>query len=117
LRFFGGFSIVGVNMFGRRFRPVGTAMDASTPIEQHRLDLQCELDAAKAQSVRNRLGQFATPTRLAHDVLRFAYSLLQQDAQVRFLDPAVGTGSFYSALLRVFPSERIAAAAGIEIDP
>jgi predicted RNA methylase len=92
-------------------------MDASTPIEERRLALQEELDAGKTQKERNRRGQFATPTLLADDVLRHAYTLLRKDVQVRFLDPAIGTGSFYSALLRAFPHERVAAATGVEIDP
>lgn len=36
---------------------------------------------------------------------------------MRFLDPAIGTGSFYSALLEVFSRSQIGAAAGYEIDP
>jgi adenine-specific DNA-methyltransferase len=92
-------------------------MDAITAIEARRLALQKELDGAKTQKERNRLGQFATPTLLASDVLAYARSLLPQQVPVRFLDPAIGTGSFYTALLRHFPSERIKAAAGIEIDP
>ena len=92
-------------------------MDALTPIEAQRLALQSELDAAKTQKERNRLGQFATPTPLASDVLAHARKLLGDDAPVRFLDPAIGTGSFYSALLREFPSGRVKAAAGVEIDP
>jgi hypothetical protein len=39
------------------------------------------------------------------------------DQQIRFLDPAIGSGSFYSALILSFPAEHIAAAEGIEIDP
>ena len=35
---------------------------------------------------------------------------------VRFLDPAIGTGSFYSALLRVFPANQIESAVGFETD-
>src|SRR5690606_36945121 len=38
------------------------------------------------------------------------------DTKVHFLDPAIGTGSFYSALLEVFPKKRIAEALGFEID-
>ncbi len=37
--------------------------------------------------------------------------------QVRFLDPAVGTGSFFSALAHAVPSQKITAATGIELDP
>lgn len=92
-------------------------MDAMTAIEARRVALQEELDGRKTQKERNRLGQFATPTLLASDVLAHARKLLPEDAPVRFLDPAIGTGSFYTALLRYFPSKRIKAAAGIEIDP
>lgn len=92
-------------------------MDAITLIEDRRLALQATLDAAKTQAERNKLGQFATPTGLASDVLAYARSLLPTDTLVRFLDPALGLGSFYSALLREFPAERIDEAAGFEIDP
>ena len=92
-------------------------MDAMTAIEARRVALQHELDGGKTQKERNRLGQFATPTLLASDLLAHARTLLPEDAPVRFLDPAIGTGSFYTALLRHFPSKRIEAAAGIEIDP
>jgi predicted RNA methylase len=91
-------------------------MDALTSIEDRRLALQAELDAGKTQRERNRLGQFATPTPLASDVLAHARTLLPAKAPIRFLDPAIGTGAFYSALLREFPAKRIAAAAGVEID-
>lgn len=85
--------------------------------EQSRLALQTSLDAEKSQSERNRLGQFATPTALAEDIVRYAASLLPATANVHFLDPAIGTGAFYSALLKVVPRERIAGALGFEIDP
>ncbi len=86
-------------------------------LEERRLAVQMKLDAAKDQAERNRLGQFATPTGLAVEVLRYASELLDATAQIRFLDPAIGTGSFYSALRAVFPEERLAHAVGYEIDP
>ena len=86
-------------------------------IETRRLELQQSLDAAKTQTERNRMGQFATPTALARDILSYANQELGTATKVRFLDPAIGTGSFYSALLEVFPSERIETAVGYEIDP
>lgn len=89
----------------------------STNIEKQRLALQASLDSQKSQAERNRLGQFATPTALAEDILLYAETLLPLAAEVRFLDPAIGTGSFYSALLKVFPKERIAEAIGFELDP
>ena len=44
--------------------------------ERYRLSLQQHLDAEKTQSERNKLGQFATPTALARDILHFGLSLL-----------------------------------------
>ena len=91
-------------------------MDAITSIEDRRLALQASLDAGKTQGERNKLGQFATPAGLASDVLAYARRLLPPDSPVRFLDPAIGTGSFYAALLRQFTPARIEAATGFEID-
>jgi len=90
---------------------------ASADKEQKRLTLQASLDAEKTQAERNRSGQFATPTALAEDILRYASTLVPPATKIRFLDPAIGTGSFYSALLKVFPNQRIAEALGFEIDP
>ena len=63
-------------------------------IEKRRCALQIELDAHKSQAERNKLGQFATPTQLARDVLAYGLALLPKSTPVRFLDPAFGTGSF-----------------------
>ena len=43
---------------------------------QRRLALQGGLDAEKEQAERNRMGQFATPTGLAVDILRYAKAYL-----------------------------------------
>lgn len=86
-------------------------------MEKQRLALQAELDSRKTQAERNRLGQFATPTALARDILGYATTLLVPEDHVHFLDPAIGTGAFYSALLNTFPRQRIAEAVGFEIDP
>jgi predicted RNA methylase len=84
--------------------------------EQRRLEIQAACDAAKTQAERNRLGQFATPPLLAQEILSYAKDFLPSNQKIRFFDPAIGTGSFYSALLQVFPSNRIAASAGYEVD-
>jgi len=89
----------------------------SKKTEQQRLALQSELDAGKTQVERNRMGQFATPSALALDILEYARTALGPGEPVRFLDPAIGTGAFYSALCSVFPAGQIAAATGFEIDP
>ena len=89
---------------------------AVSELEVRRLTLQKELDAKRDAAVRNRMGQFATPTGLAVGIQRYAKAHLGKNERVRFMDPAIGTGSFYSALLDVFPQTRIGAAVGYEID-
>lgn len=86
-------------------------------IEQQRCELQSRLDAAKTARERNKLGQFATPADLARDVVSYGLSLLPPNVPIRFLDPAVGTGAFYSALLATVNERRIEKAIGVEIDP
>ncbi len=71
-------------------------------LEKRRLEIQHQLDATKTRAERNKLGQFATPAKLATDILEHAKALLSPTQQIRFLDPAFGTGAFYSALLRSF---------------
>lgn len=86
-------------------------------IEKRRLAEQERLDSLKSANERNELGQFATPPSLAVDIVQLAQRLWSRNEEARFLDPAIGTGSFYSALLRAFGPEYIAAAHGIELDP
>ncbi len=92
-------------------------MGRNAVIESNRLALQSRLDSTKTQAERNQLGQFATPTLLATEMLAYAHSALPSHIRIRFLDPAFGTGSFYSALLKCFSARRIAEAVGYEIDP
>lgn len=91
-------------------------MNMVETIEAKRLEIQTRLDSSKSQGVRNRLGQFATPTVLAMQMLECASRLHPAGVCLRFLDPAIGTGSFYSALLRVFPPQQIETAVGFETD-
>ena len=91
--------------------------NTTAQFEAQRLALQDALDEQRDSSARNRMGQFATPIELAVDIQRYAKIHFQQDEKVRFLDPALGTGAFYSALLDVFPPSRIGTAVGFEIDP
>jgi adenine-specific DNA-methyltransferase len=85
--------------------------------EKQRLEIQRERDSKKTPLQRNKLGQFATPTELAADILEFARTLTPKNKKVRFLDPAFGTGSFYAALLKSFDDSEISLAHGYEIDP
>ncbi|MCL6590075.1 MAG: SAM-dependent methyltransferase [Firmicutes bacterium] len=84
--------------------------------ESQRLSIQQNLDNKKTIEERRRLGQFSTPSDLAREIVSFGLSLLGS-GQVFFLDPAFGTGSFYSALLALIDHRNLAYAQGIEIDP
>ena len=88
-----------------------------TAIEVRRKAIQAALDSRKSAAERNRLGQFATPQALAVEIARYVKSVAGNGLRaIRFADPAIGTGSFYSAALEVFGSERIERAVGVEID-
>lgn len=89
----------------------------SPSIEHKRVEIQKILDSGKTKEARNRLGQFATPTELAQDILNYAKTLIPKNNEVHFLDPAVGTGSFFSALVSTFSELVINKAEGFEIDP
>ena len=92
-------------------------MEQRVHYETQRLSIQADLDACKTSLERNRLGQFATPTTLAREVLAYGLSLMPKGQEVHFLDPAIGTGSFYSALLETIGERQLATAKGYEIDP
>ena len=94
-------------------------MDALLEIEARRLSEQERLDSLKTALERNRLGQYATPPALALDIAQFARRQLQRSNSVlpiRFLDPSIGTGSFFSAVARTFLPQELRFAAGIELD-
>jgi type I restriction-modification system DNA methylase subunit len=94
---------------------MGTAIEN---IEERRVQEQARLDALKTAAQRNKWGQFATPPELALSIARHTQSLMQDcDGRVNFLDPAIGTGSFFSALSHTLSPEKIAVATGVELDP
>ena len=84
-------------------------------IEQQRQSLQAHLDNKRSVEYRRRLGQFATPFSLSEEIASYGLSL-HNNEQISFLEPAIGTGSFYSALLSCAGAERIESAKGFEID-
>ena len=86
-------------------------------IETERLKLQDRLNIEKSQEERNKLGQFATPPKLAMDIMEASKELMGPSESVRFLDPAFGTGAFYSPLLECFSGLHLEWARGYEIDP
>ena len=85
-------------------------------LETKRQEIQAELDSLKTQKERNIMGQFSTPITLADDILKHTANLRTKNTKVRFLDPAFGTGVFFSALNNVFKSTDIEMATGYEID-
>lgn len=92
--------------------------DRDNSLESRRQKLQADIDSRKSAAERNRLGQFATPIGLAVDIARYVDSIMGSTKhRVRFADPAVGSGSFFSAALEVFGPERISSATGVELDP
>jgi predicted RNA methylase len=89
---------------------------ASQNTEERRQQEQIRLDSLKTAPERNKWGQFATPPALALSLARYAHALMGK-TPVRFLDPAIGTGSFFSAASQAFGREHIMAATGVELDP
>jgi predicted RNA methylase len=98
----------------RRLSPVRTLSDS---FESRRLALQTKLDAHKTIDERRRLGQFATPTLLAREIISFGIKNMATPYNIKFLDPAFGTGAFYSALLTEADVDDISVATAIEVDP
>jgi len=91
-------------------------MEDHDPQETLRLSIQTKLDRNKTALEKNMLGQFATPTTLAREILSYGLSLIPHKQQIHFLDPAIGTGAFYSALRETAGDRFIATAKGYEID-
>lgn len=90
---------------------------SQSSIESRRIAVQIQIDSEKSAIERNRLGQFATPRALALDMARYVNSIVgHAEGGIRFADPSIGSGSFYSAALSVFGSRRMRSAVGIEID-
>ena len=93
-------------------------LTTADPTETRRQALQSKLDSRRTASERNRCGQFATPNLLALDIAAYVNSLVvPAGAPIRFADPAIGSGSFFSAALSVFGQDRISQAIGVELDP
>lgn len=91
-------------------------LTAIADTEVRRQSRQRAIDGARSLAERNRLGQFATPPALAVEIATAARELVG-GRQVRFGDPSIGTGSFFSAVLQTFGRKQLAAACGVELDP
>ncbi|MBR1553747.1 MAG: Eco57I restriction-modification methylase domain-containing protein, partial [Schwartzia sp.] len=85
-------------------------------IEHTRRFLQKTIDESKGMEERRRYGQFATPYPLAKEIVSYGMTLMPHHG-ITFLDPCIGSGAFYSALLGVIDADHeIQRATGIEID-
>ena len=91
-------------------------MAALADLESERQQIQAALDGVCSPAERNARGQFATPPALARQIAKEAARRLGSDS-VAFLEPAIGTGAFYAAVLNQLGPERISRAVGFEIDP
>lgn len=98
----------------KRFREVGNMIDAEKTREQEQL----RIDEAKDIEERRKHGQFATPFSLAREIVSYGIDLLDENV-ISFLEPSLGTGAFYSALVheKCKTAKDIKKATGIEIDP
>jgi hypothetical protein len=84
--------------------------------EAKRIAIQREIDSSRSAAERNRLGQFATPLSLACDIVRRSVAYLLADAPLSMIEPACGTGAFFSALRSLVRLDRIARCYGVELD-
>ncbi len=90
----------------------------TSPIEEERYRIQSIIDKTKTPEERNRLGQFSTPFLLARQMVAHAVPFLSPDETIRFVEPAVGTGAFLSAIdSNTVLMRRIGSVVGVEIDP
>lgn len=81
-------------------------------LELKRQSLQNALDSQKTFAERNKLGQYSTPYKLASEICR-NLRLYFLDTIDSVLEPAIGTGVFYSALREQFSIKKCV---GYEID-
>ena len=100
-----------------RESPIEYVIGECQTCESDRAEAQEDADSLKGAEERNKLGQFSTPFPLADQMVRHALSFLRSDCPLHFFEPAVGTGVFFSALLRNVERSRIVLARGCEIDP
>ncbi|SFE20023.1 Eco57I restriction-modification methylase [Paenibacillus catalpae] len=88
-------------------------------LEELRSKTQIAIDAQKNLVERNQMGQYSTPFELAKEVAEFVlnqWKTHNPNTPIRFLEPAIGTGAFYSAFRSQALDNDISNATGIELD-
>lgn len=88
----------------------------SDVMEQERYRFQLQVDKAKSPEERNVLGQFSTPYLLARQIVARSLAELPPTTVISFLEPALGSGVFYSALMQEVRDHAILDAVGVESD-
>ena len=84
--------------------------------ESVRFKKQLCVDSQKTQEQRNRMGQFSTPFMLAKQIVVETLSLKMCSPHQSFIEPALGSGAFFSALEDSSEGENVVEAVGLEID-
>ncbi len=84
--------------------------------EQERFKLQLNVDETKSQEERNIHGQFSTPYVLARQIVARSLAELPLSTPISFIEPALGSGVFYSALMLESSDRVILDAVGVEQD-
>lgn len=86
--------------------------------EINRMEGQQKIEKSKSLEDRNKTGQYETPNEMAYEivssVLNFRKGVLKHNDRITFLEPAFGTGSFYSALQQC--TVDVDDSLGVEID-
>lgn len=91
-------------------------MNKFVDFDLQRIDLQIFLDEKKSLLERNKLGQFATPSPLAKEIVQETLKIFDQK-NIKLLEPSVGTGSFILNLLDSLPPDtNIEKIIGVEKD-
>lgn len=92
--------------------------EAIFAVEESRQREQSLIDHLKSRKEKNASGQFATPAELALDISKYVNIFwTEKGEKVKFLEPAFGLGSFYSALIQSLSSSVWQKSNAIEIDP
>lgn len=93
-----------------------TRLEALEDVERKRQTLQAAFDQSAAARDRNLAGQFATPPAVARQVVE-AVAPFVGDGPRRLLEPACGTGAFYSAWVQYGRPGKDLAGVGVEKNP
>lgn len=84
--------------------------------ELRRLKVQDAIDASKTIEDRRLMGQFATPGKLAREIVDSSVAYLPRgNSKLTMLEPSMGSGAFVSAALKTMGS-RMSRIRGYELD-